>query len=397
MKKRRFPGKRARRILTGTVSVLCFLMLWGCGGTHEVQIVLEQDGSRILGEGARVEEGDIVISQGGTYILSGVLEEGQIYVDVRGGGRVALILDGLTIRNSQDAAIYVENAGSVLLQLGKDTENLVQSGKEIKPGDRERMRDKEASGGAIYARTDLTVTGEGQLRVKGDINNGIHTTKRLQIENGSITVEAVNKAVKGKDAVTIKGGVLRIIDSYEGVESPQIVIEDGTVEVAAREDGMNANGEAAREDGRLPSVTVRGGVVAVNADGDGLDSNGDIKIEGGSITVDGPVEDDNGPLDFGKENGGKCVINGGTVMAVGSSGMAETFEEDSGQSFFRCYLPFTFQPGDDIVISDSAGKELFRHQAVKTGSSVVFSSPELVSGQIYTVEVGERKEEICAE
>ena len=84
-------------------------------------------------------------------------------------------------------------------------------------------------------------------------------------------------------------------------------------------------------------------------------------------------------------------------MAVGSSGMAETFEEDSGQSFFRCYLPFTFQPGDDIVISDSAGKELFRHQAVKPGSSVVFSSPELVSGQIYTVVVGEWKEEICAE
>lgn len=86
--------------------------------------------------------------------------------------------------------------------------------------------------------------------------------------------------------------------------------------------------------------------------------------------------------------------NGGTVLAIGSSGMAETFGEGSEQYSFRCILDTPYEAGSEIVITDAAGKELYRHTAAKKGASVVFSSPELVLGETYSLHVGEQTLEV---
>jgi hypothetical protein len=133
----------------------------------------------------------------------------------------------------------------------------------------------------------------------------------------------------------------------------------------------------------------------VNAQGDGLDSNGNLTISGGETIVDGPSNDGNGALDSGSESGGVCKVEGGTILAVGSSGMAESFDDSqSTQYSFLHNLDSHFAEGTEIKILDEKGNELFSHTAARTGNSIVFSSGELEKGKTYTISVGDEKTDV---
>jgi len=134
----------------------------------------------------------------------------------------------------------------------------------------------------------------------------------------------------------------------------------------------------------------------VNAGGDGIDSNGDIQIEGGIVVVDGPTNNRNGALDSGTENGGQLLCNGGTVLAIGASGMAECFDQTSSQSFLELILSDSVPKGTGLEISDSDGNILFSHTAAKKFNSVVFSCAKLKAEETYTIIVNNQPHEVIA-
>lgn len=136
-------------------------------------------------------------------------------------------------------------------------------------------------------------------------------------------------------------------------------------------------------------IHITGGTLYVNAQGDGIDSNGSIVIDGGDITVDGPTGDGNGALDCGTE----AVVNGGTVAAAGSSGMAETFSENSAQHSILYNFSETLGGGTSVRLLDENGKEVCSLTPVKSYSSIVFSSPAIKDGT-YTVQAGTQEEQI---
>ena len=138
---------------------------------------------------------------------------------------------------------------------------------------------------------------------------------------------------------------------------------------------------------KQPVLLITGGKITVNADGDGLDSNGDLRVEGGDITVNGPSNGGNGALDIGTENGGAGVIAGGTLIALGTSSMAENFGSTSTQCAFLVTMN-SFGAGETITITDSQGNVLYTGVTVKSANSVVFSSTDLVVGETYTVTIG---------
>lgn len=396
-------------ILLLAVIMLGLLYMMQKDDAEPTKISLRQGNIEIAGNGAAADGNIVTIKQGGHYLIEGTLRDGQIYVNADDDEAVLLELGGVDISNPSEAVIYVEKAEHTTLLLAAGTENTVQSGAE--------------EDAVIYAEDDILLTGEGSLRVLGGLNNGIQSKAGLRIAGGNIEVSAANNGVKGKDFVAIDGGDLQIeagdrgiqakyemniaggslrITAKEGLEANQILIEGGIIEITAEDDGINANGGEAKQKKNpskdvvetMPNLTIRGGMLHIDAEGDGLDSNGNLYIEGGEIGVDGPTKDNDGPLDFGKENGGICTIADGTVLAIGSSGMAETFDERSEQCSFRCILDTPYEAGSEIVITGSAGKELYRHTASKKGASVVFSSPELALGETYTLRVEEQTIEI---
>lgn len=390
--------------------------------TAPTKISLQPGNIEIIGKGAAEGGNTVIIKQGGHYLIEGTLENGQIYIDSDDDETVLLELNGVDIGNLSEAAIYAEKAENITILLAAGTENKVRSGAATDKEDG-GAEEAQGDGAAIYAEDDLLLTGEGALLAAGRLNNGIQSKGALQIEGGNIEVTAANNGIKGKDSVTIHGGNLQIeaedrgiqakyemnitggnlmIRAKEGLEANQILIEGGTMDIAAEDDGINANGGEARQKKNpsgdvvetMPNLTIRGGVLHIDAEGDGLDSNGNLLIEGGEIVIDGPTEDDDGPIDFGKENGGICTITEGIVLAIGSLGMAETFDGSSKQCSFRYILEEPYEAGSEIVIADAAGKELYRHTAAKKGASIVFSSPELALGETYMLLAGEQVLEI---
>ena len=138
---------------------------------------------------------------------------------------------------------------------------------------------------------------------------------------------------------------------------------------------------------KQPVLLITGGKITVNADGDGLDSNGNLRVEGGDITINGPSNGGNGAIDIGTENGGAGVIAGGTLIALGTSSMAENFGSTSTQCAFLVTMN-SFGAGETITITDSQGNVLYTGVTVKSANSVVFSSADLVVGETYTVTIG---------
>ena len=138
---------------------------------------------------------------------------------------------------------------------------------------------------------------------------------------------------------------------------------------------------------KQPVLLITGGKITVNADGDGLDSNGNLRVEGGDITINGPSNGGNGAIDIGTENGGAGFISGGTLIALGTSSMAENFGSTSTQCAFLVTMN-SFGAGETITITDSQGNVLYTGVTVKSANSVVFSSADLTVDETYTVTIG---------
>ena len=288
----------------------------------------------------------------------------------------------------------------------------------------------------IVCNDDLVFTG-GTYNVTA-AEKGIKANDSIRIKNGTFTVNSQDDSIhtsneedSGKGYVYICGGTfdlssgddgihaatallitdgkITVSKSYEGLEGDSIDITNGEICVNSSDDGLNASSADHSSDSETqaenqdspqmqdPSseadanayIRISGGVLYVNAEGDGLDSNGMLYIEGGTITVDGPTQANNGALDYGTG----AEITGGTVMAAGSSGMATTFGDSSTQYSVLYNFDSTLEAGTEITLTDADGTEVMSYTPSKAFSSIVFSSDELAAGD-YTVTAGDTTEKI---
>lgn len=283
-----------------------------------------------------VSDGVYTISSAGTYTLKGYLE-GQIIVDAGDDDEVIIELSGATITCGADSPVKILNADKAEISAKKDTENVVNDTRTPGSGDDNQGK------GAIYAKCDLKLKGKGTLVINATYNNGIHTTKDLEIKNLSLKVTAYNNALKGDDSVTVTSGTVVAIStngdgvktentdvSKNGVTRGDIVISGGTVTVYAAGDGFQAahNFALTSADGETPSVTVYtasySGYTASDAattSYKGVKAQNEINIEAGAITLqaydDGLHANYGDSFDDGTVGKGNINISGGTVaMAV---------------------------------------------------------------------------------
>ena len=381
--------------------------------TAATAITLSGDTATVSGSGAYANGGSVTIASAGYYDVTGTLTDGSLIVDAGKNAKVFLRLNGVTITCSDNAAIRVDQADKVFLTLAEGTENTVTSGETYSET---ALADK--TDGAIFAHDDLTINGSGALTVTAAYKHGIaandslritggkitvtapadtvHVNDSLHITGAAITLSAGDDAIRSDTSVAILGGSLTVNTCYEGIEAPEILIEDGAITVTSTDDGINACGTET-SDGSLPSVTISGGTVTLlnhsGRDADGIDSNGNIDINGGLVYISLAGDGGNCALDYGSENGGACRINGGTVVACGSSTMLETMSENSAQPSLL-YAGSTQAAGTEITLQDSSGETLLTYAAPNSFSAVLVSCPEMVTGSTYTLTLGDMAQEI---
>ena len=145
--------------------------------------------------------------------------------------------------------------------------------------------------------------------------------------------------------------------------------------------GPNGGPMQTIDDGVDRNLYISGGVIRINAEGDGVDSNADIIMTGGELYVDGPTSHGDGAID--------CTtfdVSGGTVIAVGSSGMAMGVSQGSQQCGI---LVNTQQIAAGTLIELKDGTDtIMSYTPAKNISSIAYSSDKLKEGGEYTLYAG---------
>lgn len=331
-----------------------------------------------------------------------------------------------------NGTIFVNSAGDGIV--GKDSVVIKEADVRVCSGDAGiKATNIENGYGYIYLDSPvLTIDSMG---------DGLHSDTVIQMDGGDVTIQSGDDGIHADIKVLINGGTLKIEDSYEGIEGCMIVINDGNISIYSDDDGINAsNGTASgpaggmfmgnkeREKSNVPEnmpnsmpdnkmnakpdnlpdegtdgnerieepassevstaladidvlIEINGGTVYVNASGDGIDSNGSIVMNGGDVRVDGPENGGNGALDYDSD----FQINGGTLIAVGSSQMAMAPSEDSGINSVHVVFGNYYEAGTNIVIKDMEENELVSYTPSKKFNSFVFSGEIIEMGMSYAV------------
>ena len=186
------------------------------------------------------------VSSSGAYRYSGTLENGSITVNVdknTDDGTVFIILDNAHVKSSY-APINITEAKKVVLILENGSTNtLTQTVRDIEDT-------SELLSGALYSKSDLTITGKGSLDVVTDYNDGINARDDLRITDGVITVTAPGDGIVGKDSVCIENTVLKLTAGKDGIRSTNtdeekgyIAIFGGTFNISANDDCVQAVSE----------------------------------------------------------------------------------------------------------------------------------------------------------
>ena len=292
---------------------------------------------------------NITVTKAGVYHVTGSAEGSTIIVEAGDEDKVQIVLDGVTITNSDAPCIYVKNADKVFVTLTGDN-SLSVTGKFTADGDTN-------TDGVIFSKDDITLSGTGALTINST-DNGIVSKDDLKITGGTYKITATSKAIEANDSIRIADGSFTIkagtdglhaenedddtlgyiyigggsfsisagddgihavslvqidggkftVSAAECIEGTYIRINDGTFDLSSWDDGINA---AKKSTAYTPTVEINGGKINITmsaGDTDGIDSNGNIIVNGGTISVSG-----NSTFDYD----GTAQFNGGTIYCNG--------------------------------------------------------------------------------
>lgn len=257
-------------------------------------------------------------------------------------------------------------------------------------------------------------------------DDSLHSDGSIEITGGEFTIQAGDDGIHADLELTIDKNdtlnttpTINIKNCYEGLEAYKIYVNDGYIDIVAKDDGVNAAGgdttttaslsgwgggfnpggsgsggggmgPGMDESSSIGYLYINGGTLLINAEGDGLDSNGDIEITGGTIVVNGPASGGNGALDKGDGNY-HIAMSGGTLIAVGYRDMAE-YPTASLNGSYQPAAAITYSSyqssGTIVDIKDSSGNDIITFKPVKQYNSVIVCTPDFTSNYSYTLYSG---------
>lgn len=296
---------------------------------------------------------NITITSKGVYVISGMVTDCTIIVEAADDEKVQLVLDSLSVTNSDAPAIYVKEADKVFVTTTNSKNTFSVTGTFAADGE----TNLDA---VIFSKSDLVFNGMGNLDITSSKANGISCKDDLKITGGTYKITSAEDGIEANDSISIcdgtftitsskdaihceysddtsvgsvyisggtfeisagddgiqgttiaqiEGGTINITKCVEGIEATYVLINGGTIVINATDDGINASQKSASY---AVAVEFNGGDTTISmssGDTDGVDSNGNIIVNAGTINITGQSS-------FDYERTG--VINGGTVIVNGS-------------------------------------------------------------------------------
>ena len=238
----------------------------GYDETESISVQLSDDGSVCESDAVLMEGNTITIADEGTYILSGTLTNGMVAVAAEDTDKVQLVLDGVSISNSESAALYILSADKVFVTTAAGSENTMENGGTYTAIDENNID------AAVFSKSDLTFNGEGKLTVTAKAGHGIVSKDDLVFTCGTYEITSADHGIAGKDSVRIANGFYKIAAGKDGIhaENPEddklgfVYAADGTFEILSKQDGISAGSWLQIEDGDYTITTGEGSAAPKN-------------------------------------------------------------------------------------------------------------------------------------
>lgn len=202
-----------------------------------------------------VDGSTITITQEGTYLLTGTLEDGMVVVQAPETDKIQLVLDNAHITSSTSTAIYIPSADKVFLTTAADSDNtLANEGSYV-------AIDDNNIDGVIFSKSDLTLNGAGTLTITSQGGHGVVSKDDLVVTCGTYEINVSSHGLSGKDSVAIANGTFTLQTGKDGIQSDN------------------------EEDTEKGFVYLGYGNYTITADGDGVSASSWMQIDGGTYTI----------------------------------------------------------------------------------------------------------------
>lgn len=288
--------------------------------SNAVSIELNGDSVDTNSKNVNYKKEIVEITEAGTYVLSGDLDDGQILVDTEDEETVQLVLNGVTINSEDSAPIYVKQAEKVVVILANNSVNTLED------ADGYTNQDDNEPNAALFSKADLSVYGESgsSLNVTANYKDAISSKDGLIIENIALSIDANDDGIDGKDYTIIKNSTVKIeaggdgikSDNEEDAERGYINIQNSNLDITAAGDSISATNDITI-DGQTITLQAGGGSsnkVSEDTSTKGIKTEKDIIINSGIISISS--------ADDSIHTNDSIEINGGTLeLSSGDDGI----------------------------------------------------------------------------
>ena len=236
------------------------------------EILMKGDNVEINGQGVVYSNNIISVTNGGTFIFSGNLNDGQIYINNE--ELTHIIFNGVDISNSSSSPLFIENADKTVITCVDGTENILSDAENyVYESDEENEPDA-----VIFSKDDLSLNGSGLLIINAEYNEGITCKDDLRISGSNINISSVGNGIKGKDSVVIKDSDITVNSQQDGIKSSNadetdkgyIVFESGNYNITAKEDAVSSENILTINDG---SFVLKSGSESISQSNDTMDAD----------------------------------------------------------------------------------------------------------------------------
>ncbi len=232
----------------------------GYDETTSAQITLNGTSASCDSNAVLISGSTVTITDEGTYILNGTLENGMVIVDAEDTDKIQLVLNGVSITNESSASIYIRQADKVFITTNTDTKNSLSNG-----GSYTAIDDNNIDA-VIFSKADLTLNGAGTLSIDAEAGHGIVSKDDVIVTSGTYDITAASHGISGKDRVGIANGSFTIVSGKDGIHAENtedtslgyVYLENGTFDITAEGDGISAENVLQIEDGNFKIQTGEG-------------------------------------------------------------------------------------------------------------------------------------------
>ena len=277
------------------------------------------------GVSVTASDGYVSVSSSAPHVTYAVSGNGTGQLSIYSRERFQLSFEGLTLSCPNGPAVNIQSIRTCYAVLNGT--NTLSDGATYTPSPENRKAAFFSEGNLCFSGSgNLTITGNhrhalasdayirlcagtGTVNLIAKISDGMHTNDGVIINDGTVTINAVDEGIQcDQRSVLVTGGKIIITSQMEGMEAKgAIEISGGEIAIQAKDDAINSGQD----------LTINGGyIMAYSTDNDGIDANGNCYINGGVIYAIGTHEPETA-IDVNSEQRKQLYVQGGTLVAIG--------------------------------------------------------------------------------